>query len=198
MEKWRRRRDSNPRYPCGVCSFSKRVPSASRPRLRWMLYARSRRALTSRAAPVRGNGRGRRAGVARRAPSARRWRASAGRAGCAAHEIKAFTGHTTLKEVGHDTAAVSREHLAASATSRAVNAGGTPGSQTDLQTASKARGNQRLMRGKWCPELESNQRHCDFQSHALPTELSGRRGREDRDRVGRRGIEADGAAVQTV
>jgi hypothetical protein len=31
---WRRRRDSNPRYPCGVCSFSKRVPSASRPRLR--------------------------------------------------------------------------------------------------------------------------------------------------------------------
>ncbi len=28
-------------------------------------------------------------------------------------------------------------------------------------------------RGEWCPELESNQRHCDFQSHALPTELSG-------------------------
>ncbi len=26
---------------------------------------------------------------------------------------------------------------------------------------------------KWCPEMESNQRHCDFQSHALPTELSG-------------------------
>lgn len=48
MEKWRRRRDSNPRYPCGVCSFSKRVPSASRPRLRWMLYARWPGALTSR------------------------------------------------------------------------------------------------------------------------------------------------------
>ena len=31
--KWRRRRDSNPRSPCGACSFSKRVPSASRPRL---------------------------------------------------------------------------------------------------------------------------------------------------------------------
>lgn len=26
---------------------------------------------------------------------------------------------------------------------------------------------------KWCPGLESNQRHCDFQSHALPTELPG-------------------------
>ena len=26
---------------------------------------------------------------------------------------------------------------------------------------------------KWCPEPESNQRHEDFQSSALPTELSG-------------------------
>jgi hypothetical protein len=25
----------------------------------------------------------------------------------------------------------------------------------------------------WCPGPESNQRHCDFQSHALPTELPG-------------------------
>jgi hypothetical protein len=28
-------------------------------------------------------------------------------------------------------------------------------------------------RGKWCPGAESNHRHCDFQSHALPTELPG-------------------------
>jgi hypothetical protein len=27
---------------------------------------------------------------------------------------------------------------------------------------------------KWCPETESNCRHEDFQSSALPTELSGR------------------------
>ena len=26
---------------------------------------------------------------------------------------------------------------------------------------------------KWCPEAESNHRHEDFQSSALPTELSG-------------------------
>src|SRR5262249_25678569 len=26
----------------------------------------------------------------------------------------------------------------------------------------------------WCPGGESNHRHCDFQSHALPTELPGR------------------------
>ena len=26
---------------------------------------------------------------------------------------------------------------------------------------------------RWCPEPESNQRHGDFQSPALPTELSG-------------------------
>ena len=29
------------------------------------------------------------------------------------------------------------------------------------------------MAGKWCPGAESNHRHCDFQSHALPTELPG-------------------------
>src|SRR6266516_4891083 len=28
--------------------------------------------------------------------------------------------------------------------------------------------------GKWCPGAELNHRHCDFQSHALPTELPGR------------------------
>jgi hypothetical protein len=28
---------------------------------------------------------------------------------------------------------------------------------------------------KWWPELESNQRHKDFQSSALPTELSGQK-----------------------
>src|ERR1700712_75080 len=27
---------------------------------------------------------------------------------------------------------------------------------------------------KWCPGAESNHRHCNFQSHALPTELPGR------------------------
>ena len=29
------------------------------------------------------------------------------------------------------------------------------------------------MISKWCPGAESNHRHCDFQSHALPTELPG-------------------------
>ncbi|GBH14492.1 hypothetical protein KPSA3_00382 [Pseudomonas syringae pv. actinidiae] len=29
---------------------------------------------------------------------------------------------------------------------------------------------------RWCPETESNRRHGDFQSPALPTELSGQRG----------------------
>src|SRR5688572_15770714 len=28
--------------------------------------------------------------------------------------------------------------------------------------------------GGWCPGAGSNHRHCDFQSHALPTELPGR------------------------
>ena len=29
---------------------------------------------------------------------------------------------------------------------------------------------------RWCPEVESNHRHEDFQSSALPTELSGQKG----------------------
>ncbi len=29
---------------------------------------------------------------------------------------------------------------------------------------------------RWCPDSESNQGHGDFQSPALPTELSGQRG----------------------
>ncbi len=34
---------------------------------------------------------------------------------------------------------------------------------------------------EWCPGAESNHRHCDFQSHALPTELPGHfQGREAR------------------
>src|SRR3954453_18051588 len=34
-----------------------------------------------------------------------------------------------------------------------------------------------LRTAAWCPGAESNHRHCDFQSHALPTELPGRRPR---------------------
>ena len=30
-----------------------------------------------------------------------------------------------------------------------------------------------LREGGWCPGADSNHRHCDFQSHALPTELPG-------------------------
>ena len=44
-------------------------------------------------------------------------------------------------------------------------------------------------RALWCPEPESNQWHVDFQSTALPTELSGRKkyfyeAARDRDRTG--------------
>ena len=34
---------------------------------------------------------------------------------------------------------------------------------------------------KWCPDSESNQGHGDFQSPALPTELSGQRGALNRN-----------------
>ncbi len=35
----------------------------------------------------------------------------------------------------------------------------------------------------WCPEAESNHRHGDFQSPALPTELSGQNGGRNRART---------------
>ncbi len=35
--------------------------------------------------------------------------------------------------------------------------------------------NQKSGYPQWCPGAESNHRHCDFQSHALPTELPGHR-----------------------
>jgi len=52
--------------------------------------------------------------------------------------------------------------------------------------------NNQLLKREWCPEADSNHRHADFQSAALPTELSGRRrlapqgrlNREDRCLIG--------------
>ena len=35
------------------------------------------------------------------------------------------------------------------------------------------RKNKMISKNKWCPDSESNQGHEDFQSSALPTELSG-------------------------
>lgn len=41
--------------------------------------------------------------------------------------------------------------------------------------------NERPCMNKWCPDSESNQGHGDFQSPALPTELSGQRGALNRN-----------------
>ena len=42
-----------------------------------------------------------------------------------------------------------------------------------LQTSALPLGDVAIYYNKWCPEAESNHRHGDFQSPALPTELSG-------------------------
>ncbi len=49
---------------------------------------------------------------------------------------------------------------------------------------------------EWCPGLESNQRHCDFQSHALPTELPGHPAKRAALRLVRGDIEGRARAVQ--
>ena len=57
------------------------------------------------------------------------------------------------------------------------HAGATGLQWTVGSTAQRARYGQIIKRSElvgWCPGAESNHRHCDFQSHALPTELPGR------------------------
>ena len=45
----------------------------------------------------------------------------------------------------------------------------------DQPSGDRATLSKKTLSRKWCPGTESNRRHCDFQSHALPTELPGRR-----------------------
>ena len=43
----------------------------------------------------------------------------------------------------------------------------------DQPSGDRATLSKKTLSRKWCPGTESNRRHCDFQSHALPTELPG-------------------------
>ncbi len=61
--------------------------------------------------------------------------------------------------------------------------------QSYMQTGIKKKPDKLLYPAKW-PELESNQRHKDFQSSALPTELSGQR------RNGQHSQSADFSAIK--
>ena len=51
-------------------------------------------------------------------------------------------------------------------------------------------------RGKWCPGRDSNPRHCDFQSHALPTELPGPVRAPHRTKRPTRGCSATGERLE--
>ena len=42
-----------------------------------------------------------------------------------------------------------------------------------IRCGARRAGISNLLLEEWCPGTESNRRHCDFQSHALPTELPG-------------------------
>ena len=61
--------------------------------------------------------------------------------------------------------------------------------QRDPPNALKNQAESSRMEGhekaEWCPEADLNHRHADFQSAALPTELSGHPGRYQGYRKGR-------------
>src|SRR5689334_5445905 len=63
----------------------------------------------------------------------------------------------------------------------------------DLRTGAEEKG--QAWKGQWCPGAESNHRHCDFQSHALPTELPGRAAKGPKGPASRRVIVGSDGAV---
>ena len=77
-----------------------------------------------------------------------------------------FHGIATLKEDGWHIHCCTPDQDAPSA----VNPDNTP--KPSAVPAGRQRKNSKK-RGKWCLGPESNQRHADFQSAALPTELPG-------------------------
>src|ERR1043166_3604509 len=68
----------------------------------------------------------------------------------------------------------SPRHATTSATMSIAIAGAIWASRKDARYL-----RQRLIYFIWCPGAELNHRHRDFQSRALPTELPGRRAREE-------------------
>jgi hypothetical protein len=91
----------------------------------------------------------------------------------------AITGHRTLKEVDRYTRGARQKVLADSAM-RKFAAGHSENGIDPPQSAisgGSMRGKKALKISRsiegWCPGAESNHRHADFQSAALPTELPG-------------------------
>src|SRR6185369_12982208 len=83
--------------------------------------------------------------------------------------MDAFIGMVTLRFLARPDTTASRRAWC-TMTTRHKDTLGDPGEALPPPSAVNAL----KARGKWCPGAESNHRHCDFQSHALPTELPGR------------------------
>ncbi len=100
-------------------------------------------------------------------------------------EVRADNGTVTAipgtgRPHGRNAARSARRPCCAGSASRRCGPRNTPRPRSVVTSArltprcpsSSENAQTRQERG-WCPGAESNHRHCDFQSHALPTELPG-------------------------
>ncbi len=102
-------------------------------------------------------------------------------AGATAHEIMSWLGHRSIKEVQRYTQGANQKRLAASALARLPSEQNAHTmshfglAKREWDDFSPQSFEKQGEKHAWCPGAESNHRHCDFQSHALPTELPGHR-----------------------
>src|SRR5579883_2237439 len=95
-------------------------------------------------------------------------------------ELMALAGHERAKRRratrrNRDHRALAASGMAKLAEGRFKNETVPPGNSSEKRDSrGRKRGKNRARLASWCPGAESNHRHCDFQSHALPTELPGR------------------------
>lgn len=97
--------------------------------------------------------------------------------GAPENEIMAITGHRTSKEITRYTRGARQRVLAENAMARFAHPNVSHSSPKSGKVPHRPEEEIEIFDeiNRMVPRAGSNHRHCDFQSHALPTELPGRR-----------------------